>query len=173
MGGADVAKLYDDVGADTLYAGPLAARLVYASGKVTKSTGFGQVFARALTADSGSLDKAYLYGSSGVDNYNGYPTSSNMSGTGYYTYAALFDQVVADVTVDDATYGAVLRRGRTLQIYMIRRRKTCSRPLATRRVLTLAAMARSTCWPAALAEYGRTRPPVVQTRKTSRHMPSH
>ena len=30
-----------------------------------------------------------------------------MSGTGYYTYAALFDQVVADATVDDATYGAV------------------------------------------------------------------
>ena len=47
MGGTDIANLYDAVGSDTLYVGPLAGRMEYSSGKVEQATGFYSVYTRA------------------------------------------------------------------------------------------------------------------------------
>ena len=61
-GGTDTANLYDAVGSDTFYAGPTKARMAYSAGKTIDAAGFGTVNGRATSADSGSTDKAYLYG---------------------------------------------------------------------------------------------------------------
>ena len=106
LGGYDVAIMYDAVGQNTYYAGPGHSRIVYDGGKEATALGFFRMDSYQ-SADDGSTDVAYLYGSSGDDVLESYEDSSLMGSASYIHYILGYGEVIADVTGTAGTeYGA-------------------------------------------------------------------
>ena len=106
-GGSDVSYLYDSVTDDSFVGGPLAGRMTYQSGMVIESRRIKQVYAYST---AGGYDTATVYGSSAGDSFYGQELVSVMyygGDAGWKHYLRSFERVTADVTVTDATTGAM------------------------------------------------------------------
>ena len=98
----DRAYLYDSAGNDSLIATPSYTQLT-GSGFTSYASGFDYVYAYATAGTSGGIgDKASFFDSAGNDTLTATPAYSQLSGPGYFNYAASFDQVYAYATAGGA-----------------------------------------------------------------------
>ena len=97
-GEKNVATLYDSTGSDTFEGRPGYAKMTFHNNAnyFVLANDFSHVHAYATATDPGSTDVAYLYGSTGNDEFKGDPNTSRLYGTGFYNRALYFDVVYAD-----------------------------------------------------------------------------
>ena len=107
-GGTDSAFMYDSALGDTFHAGPSSAELQYGGGKTNDAAGFRYLYCSVYNGHDGSIDTAYLYGSSGIDFFIGFEDYSLMESAGVYRNVALnFGTAIGDVTgTVGGAYGA-------------------------------------------------------------------
>jgi subtilisin-like proprotein convertase family protein len=91
-GGYDVAELYDSPGDDTFQAAANWWATMKTGNTFLRADGFDQVTAEAKF---GGRDVAWLYDSQGNDIFRGGPTSSTLSGAGFWLEAKTFEEVHA------------------------------------------------------------------------------
>ena len=111
--GTDTITLYGSGGADTFTAGPDASRLQLDGSTLVISTGF-----TTTTVYGSSAASATLYGTSGDDHFQGHEVYDQMFLDSGQTFTLWdFGTVAANVTMDDATYGAASGGGDLAELY--------------------------------------------------------
>ena len=103
VGEKEIVNLYDSGAADTFVGKPDTASLTFASGAVVHADNFYRVHAYATAADPGSVDVAYLYGTTGNDVFKGDTSDARLYSAGmpYLNRAWYFDEVHGDALSGD------------------------------------------------------------------------